>query len=146
MVVFIPRDDVERCLPAAAGTKPTRSEPLEGSRFYPDPFAGTLLKPPRLLGGRVRAGGSRERLQTPLQPAAIHFVYYLQHDKAKPHRGTFPGAARYTASQKYDGCLRDQLRLRATFKSGSPPRFRPSRPRPAAAGRQRSNHRSLLTR
>jgi hypothetical protein len=45
---------------------------MEGSRFYPDPVCAHILETPRLLGGRVRAGGSRERLPTPPQPTAIH--------------------------------------------------------------------------
>jgi hypothetical protein len=58
---------------------------MEGSRFTRTPFAGTLLNPPRLLGGRVRAGGSRECLPTSLQPTAIHFVYY-QCNTIRPNR------------------------------------------------------------
>jgi hypothetical protein len=52
-----------------------RSAPV-GSRFYPDPVCTHILETPRLLIGRVRAGGSRERLLTSLQPTAIPFVSY----------------------------------------------------------------------
>ena len=81
---------VERCLACEADSVGTP----EGSRFYPDPVCALILETPRLPNGRGRARGSRERLLTPLQPTAIDFVSYpMQHDKAKPHRGTFPGAA-----------------------------------------------------
>ena len=74
---------------------------MEGSRFYPDTVCTHILETPRLSGGRVRAGGSRERLPTPLPPSAILFVLYqLQRDKAEPHCETFPGAACYTSSQQ----------------------------------------------
>jgi hypothetical protein len=43
---------------------------MEGSRFYPDPVCTHDLETSRLLGGSVRAGGSRERLVMSLQPAA----------------------------------------------------------------------------
>jgi hypothetical protein len=49
---------------------------MEGSRFYPDPVYTHVPETPRLLGGRVRAGGSRERLLTPLFPSAIHVVFH----------------------------------------------------------------------
>jgi hypothetical protein len=55
--------------PVAVGT-------MEGSRFYRDPVCTHILETPRLRGGRVRTGGSRERLLTPLQPTVIHFVSY----------------------------------------------------------------------
>jgi len=81
---------VERCLACEADSVGT----LEGSRFGPDPVCTLTLETPRLPNGRGRAGGSRERLLTPLQPTRIDSVSYpKQHDKTKPHHGTFPGAA-----------------------------------------------------
>src|SRR6201993_3517844 len=53
-----------------------RSAPVEGRRFYPDPVCTPILETPRLLIGRLRAGGSRKRLLTSLQPTAIPFVSY----------------------------------------------------------------------
>jgi hypothetical protein len=55
---------MERCLACEADAVGT----MEGSRFYPDPYARTFLKTPRLPDGCVRAGGSRERLLTPYNP------------------------------------------------------------------------------
>jgi hypothetical protein len=63
---------VERCLACEADAVGT----MEGSRFYPDPVCTHTLESPRLLLGRVRAGGSHERLLTSLQPTAIPFVSY----------------------------------------------------------------------
>jgi len=51
---------MERCLACEADAVGT----LEGSRFYPNPVCTHILETPRLLGGRVRAGGSRERFVT----------------------------------------------------------------------------------
>jgi len=74
---------------------PKRSAAWRGAAFYPDPVFTHILETPRLPVRRVRAGGSRERFLTPLQPTAIHLVSNpMQHDKAKPHLGTFTGAAR----------------------------------------------------
>jgi hypothetical protein len=63
---------VERCLACEADAVRT----MEGGRFYPDPVCTHILETPRLLVGRVRAGGSHERLLTSLQPTAIPFVSY----------------------------------------------------------------------
>ena len=63
---------MERCLACEADAVRT----MEGSRFYPDPVCRHILETPRLLVGRVRAGGSHERLLTSLQPTAIPFVSY----------------------------------------------------------------------
>ena len=52
----------------ASPARPMRSEPWRGSRFYADPVCTHILKTPRLPSGRLRAGGSRERLLTPLCP------------------------------------------------------------------------------
>jgi len=58
---------------------------MEGSRFYPNPVCMRILETPRLSGGRVQAGGSRERLLTYPQPAAIHFASY-QCSTIRPNR------------------------------------------------------------
>jgi hypothetical protein len=58
------------------------------------PFGHSLLKPRVYQVGPCKTSGSRERLQTSLQPTAIHFVLFpIQTNKAEPHRETFPGAA-----------------------------------------------------
>jgi hypothetical protein len=62
----------ERCLACEAEAAGT----MEGSRFCPDPVCTYILENPRLPGGRVRAGGSRERLLMSLKPTAVHLVYY----------------------------------------------------------------------
>ena len=55
---------MERCLACDADAVGT----VEGSRFYPEPVCTLILETRRLPGRRVRAGGSRERLLTPLHP------------------------------------------------------------------------------
>jgi len=69
----------------------------------------------------VRAGGSRERLPPPLQPIEIHFVSYQCNTINQTASWDVSGSRLLDNSQKCEGCLHDQLRLRTTFKSGSPP-------------------------
>ena len=54
---------MERCLACEADAVGTME-----SRFYPKPVCTHIFKTPRLLVGRVRAGGSRERLLMPYNP------------------------------------------------------------------------------
>jgi hypothetical protein len=98
---------------------------MEGSRFYPDPVCTHILETPRLRGGRVRAGGSRERLLTPLQPTVIHFVSYQSNTINQAASWDVSGSRLLDNVSEIRRCLHDQLRLRATFKSGSPPGARP---------------------
>jgi hypothetical protein len=105
---------------AASLARPIRSEPLEGSLFYPNLVCSHILETPHLPVGLVRAGGSRERLLTFLQPTAIHCVLYQCNTlRTKRIVGRFREPP---ASQP----LRNTPvvcpnRLRRTVKSGSPP-------------------------
>jgi len=65
--------NVERCLPAAAGRGRSRRHD-GGEPLLPGPVCTHILETPYLIGGRVRAGGSRERPLTLTQPTSIHFV------------------------------------------------------------------------
>jgi hypothetical protein len=116
-------------LPHAAAARPRDGAEavgrMEGSRFYRDPVCTHILETPRLRGGRVRAGGSRERLLTPLQPTVIHFVSYQSNTINQAASWDVSGSRLLDNVSEIRRCLHDQLRLRATFKSGSPPGARP---------------------
>jgi hypothetical protein len=124
-------------LPHAAAARPRDGAEavgtMEGSRFYRDPVCTHILETPRLRGGRVRAGGSRERLLTPLQPTVIHFVSYQSNTINQAASWDVSGSRLLDNVPEIRRCLHDELRLRATFKSGSPPGARalPTRSRPS---------------
>jgi hypothetical protein len=96
-VIEVGSRPVERCLasPFAKATEDKCEadavDALEGSRFYPEPVCTHILETPRLPGGRVGGGGSRERLLTPPTTTAIDFVSY-RCNAVKPNR--IPGRYR----------------------------------------------------
>jgi hypothetical protein len=67
---------------------------MEGSRFYPDPVCRYTVESPALT--RWACASRRLPRMSPDIPTTHRdslCLLPMQHDKAEPHRGTFPGAA-----------------------------------------------------
>ena len=126
--------------------RPIRSEPLEGSRFYPNPVCSQVLETPRLPVGLVRAGGSRERLLTSLQPTAIHCVLYQCNAlRTKRIVGRFrePPASQPLRNTTVvcPNSSGHGERLKAAPLQG----FRPNRPRKRGSAPRAASHVSLMS-
>jgi hypothetical protein len=122
----------------ASPTRPIAVDTMEGSRFYPDPVCTHILETPRLLVGRVRAGGSRERLLTALHRTAIPFVSYQCNTISQTASWDVSGSRRldnvseiqrlFARSDQVTGNLQKRLPSRGTNrgrprKPGSAPRM-----------------------
>src|SRR6201986_1312909 len=97
---------------------------MEGSRFYPNAVCTRILETPPLPN---LACASRRLPRTFPDAPTTHLDYFVSYqcNTINPTApGDVSGSRLIDIVSKIRRCLHDQLRLRAIFKSGSPPETR----------------------